>query len=400
MAELTAKSLDDELTDLVATYDSLIAPKRIWRNNNNKLYLVFRSIAAGLNKIRETVLALKYRFNPLYCDESDLLSTMKIVGTELKRGASSLLDIIVTNEDDTLIATIKAGTYEYVSADGEIFSFTLAVDQELPPLASLQRTASSQSRGAFPVTQNEHIAVTRADGAIIDSSLSFFCLDNAGRLGYADESLFDVRQRILADTERQDHINELELAIRNLPNILECTLVLNPSNSSVTYDDVTLAPMELLITLNGAPTEELAKTVVQQVIYSTYPHEASPKVVYYYNDILIDGKLPVYYREYAMVDFSVNVAYLYDDKYTAIADIEKAIRKVLSRYQQKNSYIPIVTEKTIYDLLTSTGLSGVTFLSVDITDSTSTQVDFIKIPRTRLPNLTTITTSPVRVEDF
>jgi hypothetical protein len=271
--ELTAKSLDEIVTETVDAFDELIAPKRIERTNNNKLYLVFRAFSRGVKLLNDMALTIKNRFNPLYCSDEDLYSTGKYVGTEAKQGSGSLLQITIMNPDLESDHTLAAGTYDYTSVSGMAFSFTLDADYRFSPGEIKAVSAISRLKGSYRVEDNARIKLTRTDGAAIDPELQFSCADNGFQLGYPDEDAYDFRKRILEDADRQDHLKELELRIRNLPNIFECNLVFNPGNEDAEYDGMTLAPLELLIVVTGSPTGELARLVVEEVCYQTHREE-------------------------------------------------------------------------------------------------------------------------------
>lgn len=388
---LTSKSIDEILTLIADAYDALVAPKRIFRNNNNKLWLVFRAIGAGYSIIQDAALALRSRFDPATCTEEDLYSTAKLVGTAFKQGSGSLLRITITNTDSVNSKTLTAGAYNYISVSGEVFSFELILDLTLAPLATSMITAISQNKGAFPVSDIADITVTRSDFVAIDPAFGFSCAANSGSLGYLDESAWDFRQRILTDTSRQDAIKELELAIRNLANVFECDIVFNATASDATYDGITLTPFQMLIIITGYPSTAIAETVVAHTIYHT--KMVNPAyVVNYVDSHYVGGSYPVYFMYHLQKDFTVSVSYRYDSTKIIQANAEAKMDAALNKYRNSSQHVDILTENDIYTLLQDLNLTSVKILNVDLLVSGS-PVAYVEVPKTRMLNMTAVTMS-------
>jgi len=392
---LRVKSIDEQTKDLADIYDDLIAPKKIWRNHNNKIYLIFRSIAAGLVGLIDAALALRNRFNPLYCDDLDLYSTAKIVGTNFKHGTGSILRIIVKNDDD-VENILLPGIYNYMSASGQVFYFevTTPLGIVFEPHQERVIMAISREKGSFHVGDNASINLFRTDGQNINHVFLFSCEDNSGQLGYEDESAFDFRIRILNDANRQDHVQELELAIRNLPNIFECNLVINEGTEPQRYDGLLLGPKELLVTITGVPTNDLADIICEKVLYDTHKEDEN-NVVWYENPLYINGRRPVYYREHTLTKFSMTIKYQYDIQTLKPSQIEDAINTLFKPLTRTVTHQGIFSEGDAYRTLESLNLPNVRILNVELFDEEGNQASYIRIPKTRLPRLTEITFVPV-----
>jgi hypothetical protein len=386
---LVSKSIDEVTTELADVYDSLIAPNKIWRDYNNKLYLILRAFAAGKVGLVDTALALHNRFDPRYCDDLDLYSTAKLVGTDFRQGTGSMVNITVTNTDTKKQRILRKGTYSYKSISGTEFYFQLQNDRVFEPEEEQMLSAISAEKGSYPVERNTDIKLSRTDGIKVDGMFAFSCEDNAGQLGFEDETPYDFRVRLLSDTDRQDHIKELELKIRNLPNIFECNLVLNESPEPQEYDGFTLAGKELLITITGVPTDEVAELVAKEVLYAT--HKVDPEnVVYYYNDLYINGKYPVYFKYHDTTDFSLAIVYQYDKNTLKQSQIEDAIEALFMPLKCTVKHIDVYGEGNAYKLLEDLNLPNVKILDVNIIGSDNEEIPFVRIPKTRLPRLTGI----------
>lgn len=392
---LTAKSLDEIVTEIVDAYDELIAPKTVDRTNDNKLYLIFRAIARGVKLLNDVALAVMHKFNPLYCADEDLYTTAKLVGTDFKQGAGSLLRITVANPDLENQHTLAAGTYDYTSVSGMVFSFTLAEDYCFNSGEIKVLSAISRMKGSYRVGDNAAIKLTRPDGAAVDPELLFSCADNQFQLGYDDEDAYAFRTRILEDADRQDHLKELELRIRNLPNVFECNLVFNPGDTDAEYDGMTIAPLELLIIVTGSPTNDLAALVVEDVCYQTH-REENFKTVYYENPLYVNGKYPVYYVEHGLCTFSLEIMYQYDAQKLKPAQVENEINRLLSGYTNAVTYIGKVSEGDMYAALKDLQIPNVQILDINLM-ADGGQVPYLLIPRTKIPRLTGVTFQPVEI---
>jgi hypothetical protein len=382
---ITAKSLDEVTADLVDAYDELVAPKRVWRNNNNKLYLFFRACANGIKLLLDVVLALRNRFDPERCSDEDLLFVAKWTGAELLKGSGSALRVVVANVHPKESKTLLAGEYRYDSVSGMAFSFTLPTDAEFGPGSLNVVTAISQEKGSYPVSDNASITFYRPDGGAIDGAFRFSCENNANSLGYPDEDAFSFRKRVLSDTNRQDSIKELELKIKSLPNIFECGLMLNQSLDPVEYDGVTLKPLELLVTITGVPSDELARLVVQEAVYST--HMVDPaNVAYYRNDQYIGGKYPVYFRYHERVDFSLEIEYQYSSQKIKKAGVEAELGRALSAYKNASAHVDLISEADINERLSALLIPSFVLLRASITRN-GERVAYFRVPLTRIHNL-------------
>jgi hypothetical protein len=392
---LAYKSLDEEITDIVDTFDASIAPKRIERSNNNKIYLLLKSVAGGISKLRAAAFALRNRFDPRYCDDTDLYSTALQVGTTLRGGAGSLLSVTITNTNDTEQKTLAAGVYRYISTSGMSFAFEITTDILFEPGEARSLSAISAEKGAYAVSENSKLAFFRDDRGPVDSFFIFSCTDNAGQLGYPDEDLYTFRQRILTGGNRQDQLREIEHDIRSLPNIFECNLVFNPGEAAVEYDGILLAPLELLVVITGVPTAEIARIIAEGCLYATHKVNAD-QVVYYEHSLYLGGKYPVYYKFHDFMEFSLEITYQFDRQKFKAEQVEAAINALLSRYYHAVTHVDTVTEKHIYDLLDQLGMPDVVIMDVNLLVD-AVQVPYLTIPSTRIPHLTSTTYTPVMV---
>jgi hypothetical protein len=390
---LTVKSIDEITESFADEYDALIKPKKLWRNHNNKLYLILRSVASGYKVLLDAVLALRNRFNPQYCEDGDLRDAMLMVGETIIPGKKSLLQVTVSNDSISEDRILSAGEYRYSSASGEVFGCVLQNDVVFAPLAVQVILLASEHIGDFPVSDIADLKLARKDGKTVDPNFSFSCLDNAGSRGRTEESLASVRQRILHDNMRQDAIRETEQAIKRIATIYECNLLFNSGIEEYEYDGVTLAPRELLIVITGVPSQELADTVVKYTYYAT--HMVTPAmVVYHYDDLLAGGKHPVYYKFHDKEPFYLFISYKYDRVYLKQEQVESEINKVFAKYKNYLTHIDAITEPLLYNDLAEVRIPGFSVIKIYIQtmqDGELVSVPSVEISKTRLPELQSIT---------
>jgi len=379
-------SFDEILTLIEDAFDANVAPKRLVRNNDNKMHLMFKADAKGYAVVNEMVMALSQRFDPELCDTSDLQHIAKIIGTRKIEGKASAVGITAKNSSTTASDTLAAGTYQFTSASGERFTFTVDVDRPFSASESKVYYALSQDAGAFRVTSMAYASVSRADGESIPSNFTFSCADNLGYLGRDEETDLEFRRRLISSSDRDDIINEIETAIKSIPGVYECNCVFNALNTQATYDSIELGPKELLVIITGVATDELASAVASRCHYATHMVNAQ-QVVYYDSPLYVNERYPVYFKYHDTVDYTMTVAYSYDSSKIKQAQAEIELGAILDKLRGQNTHVDKVTEKDVYDLLGNSGIVSVSILNVDLAIG-GTPVSYVPVPKTRLPNLT------------
>jgi hypothetical protein len=381
-------SIDEVTTVIEDAFDASIAPKSIVRSAGNKLHLMFTADGAAYMWLNKAVLALKQRFNPSLCEDADLAVTAKIVGTDYRPGKASALAVTCTNSSAVSV-TLLAGTYQYASVSGEVFTFDVANDTLFAAGDSKLYYAISKSIGAFAVSAIASAAVNRSDGSSIPGGLLFSCADNFSYLGYAAETDLAFRKRIIADTDRDDIINEIESDIRALPGVYECNCVFNSSPGSQVYDGITLAAKELLVIITGVPVAGIADIVAKRSCYATH-NVSGTQVVYYYNSRYVGGRYPVYFKYHDVLTYTLHVDYTFDSTKIKQAQAEAGINALLASAKLTNQHVDTITEKNIYDMLSDNLPVSVSILNVDLLVSGSA-IPYVSVPKTKIAKLGTVT---------
>lgn len=396
-------SLDEILTELGDGFDADIADsgRKITRSTANKIWLMLRAFSRGLYGLYQVVAALKYRFDPLYCTDEELVSTMRITGTSRRSGKASLLTVVIWNMNTVVDKILPIDTYTYTSANGVVFTLVLQEDLTIPANSFVKKDFHSTLGGepyigSFPVSANGSIILVNESGVPIDSELSFECEDNETQLGYPEETLHEARQRILTDNQRQEILHILEERLQDLPNIHECTIIANntlaPISSPYKKDDgvsyVPIMPQTVFVILTGSPTEEFAKEFVSLCPFlTTIPEDvADYGTVYYDTPIYIDGHFPVHYVNHRIEIFDVVIKYGYSPRLVSTVNVEDALEELLQSFRATTRFKDLISTEDISAALSPYQNPGVRILSISFSYKGEI-VNYIRFDKTQIARL-------------
>lgn len=379
------KTFNTILTEICDYFDVLISPKRITRSNSNVIYLMFKAVAKGYEVIHNVVVTLSHKFDPAYCSDEDLVSTAMLVGTEKLKGSYSGLQITLTN-NSAVAKTLPAGTYYYELDANTKFYFTVDSAESIASSGTKTVIALTDKVGVYPVTAQTSIEIKDA----LPSEITASCLDNNALLGAWEESNLDFRKRILSDTARQDLFSELEMKIKNLPYVFDCSLKFNDTTSSVSVGSITVPPFHLLVLISGEPRAEIAEIISKYGIYPTTEVD-SDDFVEYENDVFISGSYKVYYTLFSEYEYTANVIYKADENFISASQAEEKIRAHLLVTMNSNVRKANITENDIYNSLENLNLDGVEILAVELYVN-SNRVQYVAVPQDKLSKLTSVNT--------
>lgn len=405
MADINS-SFDEILTELGDSFDADIAAsgRKITRSTANKIWLMLRAFARGLYGLYQVVAALKYRFDPLYCTDEELESTMRLVGTSLMPGKTSLLTVTIWNNHATIAKSLPIGTYSYISANGVTFTLLLQDILTVPANSFVKKDFYSSLGGqpyigAFIVSDNSDITVVNEDNTPIDSDISFSCEDNTDQLGRAQETMFEARQRILSDNQRQEIMHILEERLRALPNVHECTIIGNPGiepiDSPYMKDDgithLQIMPQSLLIIMTGSPTADFALQFLTLCPFITTPPAGVSNygVVYHDSAIYLGGRFPVYYVPHRIKYFDINIEYGYSSRQVSQSTVEAAMIDLLQHFKASTQFKEVISTDDFTSVLLEYKNPAVKLLSVSFVYNSAT-VNYMQFDRTQIARLQNI----------
>lgn len=387
------KTFDTILTTICDSFDSLISPRTIARTNTNIIYLIFKAAAKGYEIINNVCVVLSNKFDPLYCSEDDLISSASIAGTERRKGSATGLHITVTNNGSVSV-TLLAGLYTYALDDDTKFEFEVMENTVIASGSHISFIAMSEKIGRYPVTAQSKITVTSEQ--TVSSDLVFSCTDNATLLGLFEETDLEFRERINSKTDRQNSMVELESEIRNLPYIFDCKVKFNPMSKEIGYDDYTIPAYTLAIFYSGEVKKEIAEKVCEKIICPTLQTSNSVEV-FYENDVFVGGKHGVNLIPFAKTQYAVELIYRINKTYANEYDIQKEIRTVLFNTFVSEKHVDYIKEDDFYNAIEALGITGIELLGVNLKYNDS-NVNYIEIPSSRIPELTNVIFTPVSQE--
>lgn len=387
------KTFDTILTTICDSFDSLIAPRTIARSNTNIIYLIFKAAAKGYEIINNVCVVLSNKFDPLYCSEDDLISSASIVGTERHKGSATGLHITVTNNGSASV-TLLAGLYTYALDDDTKFEFEVMENTVIASGSHISFIAMSEKIGRYPVTAQSKITVTSEQP--VSSDLVFSCTDNAALLGISEETDLEFRERINSKTDRQNSMVELESEIRNLPYIFDCKVKFNPMSTEIEFEGYTIPAYTLAIFYSGEVKKEIAEKVCEKIICPTL-QTADSVEVFYGNDVFVGGKHGVHLIPFAKTQYAVELIYKINKTYANEYDIQNEIRTVLFNTFVSEKHVDYIKEDDFYNAIETLGITGIELLGVNLKYNNS-NVNYIEIPSSRIPELTNVIFTPVSQE--
>lgn len=387
------KTFDTILTTICDSFDSLIAPRTIARSNTNIIYLIFKAAAKGYEIINNVCVVLSNKFDPLYCSDDDLISSANIVGTERHKGSATGLHITVTNNGSVSV-TLLAGLYTYALDDDTKFEFEVMENTVIASGSHISFIAMSEKIGRYPVTAQTTITVTSE--RTVSSDLVFSCTDNAALLGISEETDLEFRERINSKTDRQNSMVELESEIRNLPYIFDCKVKFNPMSTEIEFEGYTIPAYTLAIFYSGEVKKEIAEKVCEKIICPTL-QTADSVEVFYENDVFVGGKHGVNLIPFAKTQYAVELIYKINKTYANEYDIQKEIRTVLFNTFVSEKHVDYIKEDDFYNAIEALGITGIELLGVNLKYNNS-NVNYIEIPSSRIPELTNVIFTPVSQE--
>lgn len=385
------KTFDSILEEICDAYDESISPKKITRSNTNVLYLVFKAISKGFEVINNIVVTLSNKFNPSYCSDEDLLSTSELVGTERIKAQSSGLKITAVNNGGQPV-TISAGTYTYLGVNDISFVFTVLNNIEIPAGQKYVFIAVSNQRGRFLVTEQTDITVTST--ATIPEDIIFSCSDNTSLLGREEETLLELRERIVTKVDRQDSFTELEYKINDLPTVFDSKVLFNNEIIDVTYDGYVIPPFHLLIFVSGNITNDIAETVAQNTPYPTVQGVDGVETKYF-SDSFVNGFFPVYVNKFKKKEYTANIIYKIDEEYADAIEAEAKMRNALYNNFTGEIHTDYVKEENLYAVLIALYLEAVNILAVNLYVD-GNPVDYVTVPSSQIPELKEIAFTKVQ----
>lgn len=384
------KSFDEILKDMCDSLDAYIlkyiGDKKIRRENSNFIYLYLKAVSKGFEVINNTCVLLQRKFDPETCEESDLVSMAALVGTSKLGGSPSYAEVSVSSVDPI---TLPAGLYKFYITDSLYYYASIAEDLSVTDAPQVVIFTSSLD-GSYPITDIATAIIVDENNVAIRDDIVFFVKENNDLLGYETESNFEFRKRLMNDTDRQDVLSELEVAIKKLPFVRNVKLKFNNTMNEVFLPDGSpVDPYRLVIMVDDyfkilTLDQKLAfgNAVFQKFLYQTQsPSEPSKgETVKVPSDLLSSGHFDVnvLYRERRY--FKLHLRITFDELLTSQEKAELDIDNLLIPYKT-GIETKFITEDIFYGVLKDVREPSVKLVGVDIYEKLNgsyTETEFIK----------------------
>lgn len=381
--KITLKNYIEITEQLCDNYDALIAPEKIIRNNSNVIFLLLKAIAKGFELINNVCFLLQNKFNPSFCTDDDLESIAKLVGTELKKGYHTGLEIIIKNTGEEA-AVFKKGIYTYRISDESIFSFEVLENVSVDSLQKISFIAFSKEKGENRVQTTTPIELTSA--VSIDSVFEISCKENSRLQGKKDETICEFRERVNQNRISHDILQELQQELTNLPYVFACQLFFNDTVENVVYEGITVKPFHLCIFLSGNVTKEIATVIVNKIFYPTVKTDNSITVTYD-STSLASGSYEVHIIPFKKYLYKIKVQYGIDDLYIEEEDANEKIKDAIFLNLNKQYHTDLITEKEVYDALAQVKNGSITVFNVELINSEGSEVPYIRVPLNKIAEI-------------
>lgn len=206
----------DILNDINNTRKSLSLPI-ISATTTNIIWLILLAVG-DMRSVFDTLLfSAQNSLNPAECDDSQVLNLLPIVGTGLEIGTYSTVDVTITANNSGNVF-IPNGSTMVLNSD---VSFIVQEDTTILATESDTITLIANIRGPVIVVENQltQFSINIANISTITNTASV--------LGNADETVNQVRQRIIEGTTLPD-LDGIIKEIRSLQGISDAVVYFNP----------------------------------------------------------------------------------------------------------------------------------------------------------------------------
>ena len=202
-------------------------------------------------------------FNVSQCSDQQVLNCLPITGTKLISASYSQLNIKVTASSAgscTVLAGVKAVYNPNIN-------FVVNTTTVIPAGASMEVPTTCDTAGPIQVTIGQITSFTTTF-----LNLASVYNDQIAIVGTNQETIPQLRQRIINGKVIQAGINGVQLALSSLPGISQAAVYFNPSSStsmSIIGTSISLPPKNALIVIAGT-SPLIAQTYYEYMLSVTY----------------------------------------------------------------------------------------------------------------------------------
>ena len=297
--QTTIQHANNMLATLNATLLSLSLPT-LTPSYSNIIWLILLAVGAIAAVFDQALSAAKNSFNIASCDDAQILNLLPIAGTSLIPGSYSTLNVIVTATSGGTL-TVPSGSHVIVSGISNRFLTQSTIT--VPAGTSVTTPTVCDTIGAISVVSGQV-------SGFVESFSNFGSVINtvSAVLGSPQETVAQVRTRLLNGNTVANNINGLITALKELPGIVNAAAYFNisPTLTLTLSGVITLNPRTVYMVVNGSSS----------LIASTYASlmNAPTQGTMIQNFVTLAGQsIPIYYDQavlgYVWVKVYVNQNY-------------------------------------------------------------------------------------------
>ncbi len=297
--QTTIQHANNMLATLNATLLSLSLPT-LTPSYSNIIWLILLAVGAIAAVFDQALSAAKNSFNIASCDDAQILNLLPIAGTSLIPGSYSTLNVIVTATSGGTL-TVPSGSHVIVSGISNRFLTQSTIT--VPAGTSVTTPTVCDTIGAISVVSGQV-------SGFVESFSNFGSVINTvpAVLGSPQETVAQVRTRLLNGNTLSNNINGLITALKELPGVINAAAYFNisPTLTLTLSGVITLNPRTVYMVVNGSSS----------LIASTYASlmNAPTQGTMLQNFVTLAGQnIPIYYDQavlgYVWVKVYVNQNY-------------------------------------------------------------------------------------------
>lgn len=239
------------------------------------------------------------------CEDEQVENLALLSGLTRRLRTATFITVLITNaEDQTIVINSRNSTFT-----DSVYSYEWYIGQNLTlakgDSARVQLYCSTTNDVSLPANTS-----FTATPLIEDTWSSFTCLSTGETIqGTADETIAELRNRVMVGTSQYSAINKTQDAIAQLSGISKCSIYFNVSStdSMPLKGGITVPIRQCLVVIRGADaTDLLAKTYFEYMDVQSYnPGSAHNVQVSYVRIGALD--MPVYYLQATTIPVYVRV---------------------------------------------------------------------------------------------
>jgi hypothetical protein len=290
------KSALEHAQSMLDAMNTVLRPlgKELTPSMTNVIWWICLGLGDLASTFDDNLSSAKDSFNLDLCDDDQLQNLLPITGVTRIPGSYSTIS--ATFLGDATGQTVPAGTH--VKVQNQDALFVLDEDLVVPPSTSVSGACTCDTIGEIYVLSSQVTGTVETLPHIVSVTNA-----SAAIAGSAEESLTQVRRRIVNGLTIKNNLDGLATELRSLPGIQYAAVYFNPSSSAalVLPGAISLPARNMYIVIKGA-SDRIADTFAKYSMATTYGAESQPFVSLSGQSIAVHygiaGETPVHVQVY------------------------------------------------------------------------------------------------------